>query len=334
MKLHVLALACLTCACGTTSGPVLERRIDRVPPESTNRVDVFVVSHVTGCAIGRPCATNDAETCFFVQQPTGTVYFEPRGLELVAGDDPRVASAAQSACFQLDLDEDGQAAVTSSFNELRSRVFRLSEGQLDLDLRLHVVAPETGVFKLWERGSGLFLQPSSLDRVGLPLMSPDSDFVFAVTGERDLTQEIQPKVDPCAGTNWQAQGALGGTAYTWLSPSCVNDDSLMWHFLYQAYFAVRDVQHLEGPFANGYPTCGQSSDPPASYFPRPSDCLSDPDAPACGRAQCDEDAFAAHVLSAHFPRQPGLVGNHCRNGEQDFDETAPDVGGVCDQLGR
>jgi hypothetical protein len=333
MRFALLSLG-LVWACGSTSGPVLERRSERVPPESTNRVDVFLVSHVASCAIGRPCATSDADACFFVERPTETLYFDRRGLELVAADDPRIASAEQSACFELELDESARAGVSESFSTLRSRVFQLSDGQLDLDLRLHVVAPEVGDFKLWEGGSGLFLQPSSLESSGLPLMSPDSDFVFAITGEGDLAGQAQPKIDPCGGTNWQAQGALGGTAYTWLATSCVSDSSLLWQLMYQAYFAVRDVQGVEGPYGNGYPACGKTSDPPASYFPRPSDCLTDPDAPECGRTRCDEAAFAQHVLTAHWPRQPGLVGNHCRNGRQDFDETGPDVGGVCGVLGR
>lgn len=333
MKLALVG-ASLVWACGSTSGPVLERRVERVPPDSTNRVEVFLVSHVAGCAIGRPCATNDAEACFFVERPTETLYFDRRGLELVAEDDPRVATAAQSACFELDLDESARAELSDRFSTLRSRVFQLSDGQLDLDLRLHVVAPETGDFKLWEGGSGLFLQPSSLESSGLPLMSPDSDFVFAITGEGDPARESWPKVDPCGGTNWQAQGGLGGTAYTWLATSCVSDDSLLWHLMYQAYFAVRDVHGVEGPSGDGYAACGQTSDPPPSYFPRPSDCLTDPDAPDCGRTSCDEEAFARHVLTSHWPPEPGLIGNHCRNGRQDFDETGPDSGGVCSALGR
>lgn len=331
--MRCLALvAAVLLACGSTSGPVLERRATRSPPESTNRVEVFLVSHVAGCAIGRPCATNDPDTCFFVEQPAGTLYFDRRGLELVPADDPRLENAPQSACFELDLDESEQGAVTDHFRVLRGRLFQLSDGHLDLDLRLHVVAPESGYFKLWEGGSGLFFQPSSLERSGLPLMSPDSDFVFAVTGDRD--RDTKPKIDPCAGTNWQTQGALGGTAYTWLATSCVTDDDLLWHLMYQAYFAARDVQDAAGPYGDDYPACGQTSNLSESYFPRPTDCLIDPDAPDCGRARCDEEAFARHVLTAHWPLQPGLIGNHCRNGRQDFDETAPDAGGVCDALGR
>jgi hypothetical protein len=60
----------------------------------------------------------------------------------------------------------------------------------------------------------------------------------------------------------------------------------------------------------------------------------DPDASSCGHANCDESAFAAHVLTSHWPNPPGLIGNHCRNGRLDYDETASDTGGVCDALGR
>lgn len=330
-----IVIACAsTVACGTSTAPVLERIEPSAPPEFTERVEVFLVNRVGACAIGRACASADTSNCFFVRSASATTSFDPGGVEFVAPDDPRVTNAARSACFQLGLEQASQDSAAQSFSQLRNDIYRLSAGRIDLDLRLHAVTPDRGDFKLWEGGSGIFLQPSSLEIVGLPLMSRDSDFVFAISGENDDGTQGLPKIEPCGGTNWQAQGGLGGAAYTWLSQSCVSSSQLRWHWLYQAYFGLRDVVGFEDLYGNGYPSCGQGAADPKRWFPRPSDCALDPDAASCGQARCDETTFDAHVLMTHWPSEPGVIGNHCRNGRTDYDESAPDRGGVCDQLGR
>jgi hypothetical protein len=321
-------------ACGSTSGPVLERVQPIEPPEFTHRVDVFLTAGVSSCAVGRACASTDPSDCFYVGSAANRTMFEPASVEFVRAGDARLAGAERSACFELDLDEPTRDLVARSFGDLRDEIYRASRGAIDLDLRFHLVTPPLGVFKLFEGGSGLFLQPDTLAAVGLPLMSPDSDFVFGVTGETNAESGALPKISPCAGTNWQAQGGLGGAAYTWLSASCAELSELRFHFMYQAYFAMRDVVGLVDPYGGVYPGCGRGAAAPELWFPRPTDCNVDPDAPACGEPSCDEATFTAHVLTSHWPSAPGLAGNHCRNGRMDFGETAPDTGGICDALGR
>ena len=328
------AASLVALGCGSTSGPVLESIEPAQPPEFTHRLDVFLVTSVKSCALGRACASSDPNNCFYVGTSSNRTYFEPSSVEFVAPDDPRIDRAPRSACFELDLDQSASDAAKRSFEELRTSVYQLSGGAIDLELRLHAVAPAQGDFKVFEGGTGIFLQPGTLEADGLPLMSPDSDFTFGVTGESNGSTGALPKINPCAGTNWQAQGGLGGAAYTWTSHSCLSLSDLRWHFLYQAYFAMRDVVGLENPYPNGYPGCGQGAADPKRWFPRPSECAVDPDAPSCGTANCEGEGFAAHVLTSHWPGPPGLIGNHCRNGRADYDETGADSGGVCDELGR
>lgn len=326
----VVAVSLGMAACGNTSEPVIEPIAPRTPPAFTHRVDVFLVSRASGCAMGNACFEADPERCFYVSSESGVSYFEPEGFEFTQPDDPRLATAPQSACFQLELDDEGRERTAQSFRNLRSSVFQLSEGDVDLDVRLHEVTPDQVEFKSWGAG-GVFLQPSSLTGVGVPLMNRDADFTFAVTGESSSTGDL-PKLDPCGGTNWEMRGGLGGAAYTWLSTSCLVTSTVRWHLLYQSAFAIRDVLGLVAPEANEYPACGRGGDP-QEWFPRPSDCSLDPDAASCGDPRCDDDSFAAHIFAAHWPAA-GLIGNHCRNGRQDYDETAVDAGGVCDALGR
>lgn len=333
MRRACLAALTLTiAACGTTSEPVIERIAPRVPPAFTHRVDVFLVTKVFACATGSVCADADPERCFYVHTEAGTSYFEPDRFEFSPTEDPQAESAPQSACFELELPSSEQERAVQAFHDLRSEIFQLSGGNVDLDVRVHAVTPDQGDFKSWGSG-GVFLQPTSLSRTGTSLMNRESDFAFAVTGEHSSSGAL-PKLGACGGTNWELRGGLGGAGYTWLSASCLATSTVRWHLLYQAAFAMRDVLGLATPEIGEYPACGQSAAAPRDWFPRPSDCANDPDASSCGDSSCDTDAFAAHVFEAHWPTGAGLIGNHCRNGVQDYDETSADAGGVCDALGR
>jgi hypothetical protein len=65
-----------------------------------------------------------------------------------------------------------------------------------------------------------------------------------------------------------------------------------------------------------------------------TECGTDPDAPTCGTVNCSSSSFVRHIFEAHWPKGLTLIGNHCRDGETDFDELAVDSGGVCDLIGR
>jgi hypothetical protein len=321
-------------ACESNSGPVFERIEPPVPPEFSHRVDVFLVTDVASCAIGRACSSQDPDRCFYARKAgSADLLFEPAGLDFVPPDDPRIASAEQSACFHLLLDTAARDATRRAFVDLRSLVFAASGGKVDLELRVHELPPISAGFKRWERGTGLFLQPAALETQGLPLTSADTDYSFAVTGESTPDLGYLPKIDVCGGTNWQAQGGLAGTAYTWLSSGCATGPFLRWHFMTQSYFAMRDVTSFDDLYGNDYPECGHGVGTTRAWFPLPSDCARDPDAASCGSSNCSDETFAAHVFSAHWPSSPGLTGNHCRNHRLDFDETSVDAGGVCDRLG-
>jgi len=322
-------------ACENNAGPVLERIAPSVSSEFTQRVDVFLVTDVSSCAVGRVCASQDPDRCFYVRKPGAVdVLFEPVGLDFLAPGDPRIAGAEQSACFRLLFDPPARESSRQAFADLRARIFAASEGKVELELRFHELGPITAGFKRWERGSSLFLQPSALEAQGLPLASAKTDYSFAVTGESVPELGSLPKIDICGGTNWQAQGGFAGTAYTWLSSGCASGSFLLWHFMTQSYFALRDVTGFADLYPNGYPDCGHGVSTTRSWFPMPSDCARDPDAASCGSSNCSDAAFAAHVFAAHWPSAPGLTGNHCRNQRLDEDETAPDSGGVCDRLGQ
>jgi hypothetical protein len=340
-----VTLAALAAGCGSTSGDVLER-IDVIqPPGSNLRVDVFVVTDVTSCAVGAPCRSADPDLCFHLTDAAGEqLMFRPEGLQFLPPGDPAVAQAEQAGCFRIGVEEAALPAIADAFGELRQQVFQLSEGDVHLDPRIHAVGPIEAGFKRWESGTGIFLEPTALEPVALSAMSRDTDFAFAITGLTSLAGSPLPKVAVCGGTNWQEQGALGGTAYTWVSMPCIEPVRLFQHLMVQSYFARRDVAYLTDIYADprqvydhNYPGCGQADPDPTRWFPEVADCARDPDWIDCGNTACrggDQSAYYRHLFEAHWGKGRGLIGNHCQNGRADYDETSIDAGGVCDLLGR
>lgn len=329
--LGLLSAAFAAVGCGTNGGPVLELIEPRVPPEAHPRMDVLLVRRVESCAIGEPCSSTDPDECFHLSDASGpAVLFEPSGLQFVPPRDERVQTAELSGCFRLDLDDETAGAWRATFDELRTRIFQLSAGRLDFELHVHDVGPVDAGFKRWEGGTGLFLEPWALADA-LPLFSRETDYSFAVTGV-DPVGGYLPKILPCGGSNWEQQGGFAGTAYTWLSANCDDPTNILGHLHIQTRFALRDVNDFADVYDGDYPACGNSERDPSEWFPSADECGQDPDASTCGERCQFGDEFASHVLRAHFPAS--FIGNHCRNGVMDWDETDVDAGGVCDRVGR
>ena len=322
--------------CGGTSAKVLERIDGATPPGSTLRFDVFLFRSVSTCAIGNPCTLRDPTQCFYVSDANGlhTAFAPDNTLDFVPTGDARIANAALSSCFRLTMDDAAIASASALTEGLRTRIFQLTGGDVNLDVRLHEVAALDAEFKRFY--SGLFLQPNSVGTVALAKVNHETDFVYAITGYKD-PDGVAPKMEFCAGTNWLDLGVVGGSTYTWLAMSdgCARPAIFFSAWLVQLYFGLRDIGGLPDLYGGNYPACGNGDPNPALWFPGPDDCTGDPDAPGCGRSSCpDHEAYNAHVLQQHWPHGRAFNGNYCNDGRQDRDETGTDSGGVCDLIGR
>ena len=323
-------------ACNGNSAKILERVDGSTPPSSNPRVDVFLVRAVSSCAVGPACASPDREQCFYITDRNGArVQYDPAALRFVPPGDPATMGGQQVQCFRLVLDDSRVAAVSEAMNALRTRVFQDSGGDINLDLRLHdVPAIEAGLSPFV---FGFFLEPAALAPVALPMVSRETDFVYAVTGADDPDSGLAPRVDSCSGTNWFAKGVIGGSAYTWMagSASCDQPVSLIFTWMVQLYFGLRDVMQAPDLYDRDYPPCGQGDPDTTRWFPYVDDCTTDPDYVACGAAACpNRDAYYSHQLARHWRRGEPFNGNHCSNGRMDRDETGIDTGGVCDLIGQ
>ncbi len=321
--------------CGGTSAKVLESIDPATPPGSNLRLDVLLVRSLSTCAVGDPCPAGDASQCYTITTAAGgRVTFDPSTVQLLSPDDARVGSAAQSQCFTLTLGDADVAAANDLISGLRTQVFQLTGGDVNLDVHTHDLAPVDAAFTNFS--AGLFLEPPALEAAGLADVDRDTDFVFAITGYQDPASGLVPPMNPCSGTNWIAQGAFGGSTFTWVAvnDACARSAVFMYAWLAQLYFGLRDVARPDGVAIGALAACGQGGPDPTTWFPFVDDCTTDPDATTCGAPTCpDSDAFYAHVLSAHWKRGLSFNGNYCADGRMDFDETGVDTGGVCDRIG-
>ncbi len=325
-------------ACTGSSAKILERLDGATSPGSTLRVDVFLVRAVSSCAVGPPCTSPDPDQCFYVAERGGArVQYDPAAVRFVPPGDPAPMAGGrdQVQCFRLVLDDAGVAAAGVALGALRTRVFQDSGGDINLDVRLHDVPAIDAGFSVPTRG--IFLEPTALAGVALPMVTRETDFVYALTGVSDPDSGLSPRVESCSGTNWLAKGVIGGSAYTWLaiSDACGQDASFLFPWIVQLYFGLRDVMQAPNLYDRNYPACGQGDPDTTRWFPYVEDCTTDPDFTACGAATCaDRDAFYTHLLARHWKRGEPFNGNHCSDGRMDRDETGIDTGGVCDLIGR
>jgi hypothetical protein len=325
-------------ACGGSSAKILERLDGSTPPSSNPRVDVFLVRSVSSCAVGPACASPNPDLCFYVADGGGArVQFDPAAVRFVPPGDPAATAGPgqQVQCFRLVLDDGGVTAVGEATRALRTRVFQDSGGDINLDVRLHEVTAIEAGFSIFTES--IFLEPAALAGVATPMVTRETDFVFAITGAGDPASGLSPRIDSCSGTNWLAKGVIGASAYTWMisSATCGQEASFLFAWIVQLYFGLRDVMQAPDLYERDYPACGQGDPDPTRWFPYVEDCTTDPDFMGCGAATCaDRDAFYRHLLARHWRRGEPFNGNHCSDGRMDRDETGVDLGGACDLIGR
>jgi len=247
-------------ACNGNAAKILERIDGSAPPSSNLRVDAFLVRSVSSCAVGPSCTSPDREQCFYITDRSGArVLYDPDALRFVPPGDPATMGGAgqQVQCFRLVLDDGRVAAVTEAMNAFRTRVFQDSGGDINLDIRWHdVPAIDAGLSPFV---FGFFLEPAALAGVALPMVNRETDFVYAITGADDPDSGLSPRVDSCSGTNWLGKSVIGGCGYTWMagSASCDQPMSLIFSWMVQLYFGLRDVMQAPDLYDRDYPACGQ-----------------------------------------------------------------------------
>jgi hypothetical protein len=113
---------------------------------------------------------------------------------------------------------------------------------------------------------------------------------------------------------------------------CAVQNVITHEWLHQVSFAYHRVSGFDDLYDGAFPGCGQGDPDPKKWFPDSHECNLDPDFESCGQSTCgSNDLVNSHILSVHWDPAFRFFGNHCKNGVQDFEETAIDIGPNCPQ---
>jgi hypothetical protein len=115
---------------------------------------------------------------------------------------------------------------------------------------------------------------------------------------------------------------------------CAEQPVFTHEWLHQVHWAYQTLSGFEDAYGWDLPACQQATEDPKRWFPDSHQCNVDPDYSYCGSDQCgDNDQVDEHILSVHWDPAVKFVASYCKDGRQDYDETAPDVGPSCSVLG-
>ncbi|MBI4385618.1 hypothetical protein HY573_02205, partial [Candidatus Parcubacteria bacterium] len=260
--------------------------------------------------------------------------------------------------FNLQLSQAEVDQLRAEINVFRAKVLEWSQNKLDLDIQIVEVANGEGVsYAFFD--SGLWQAPGDVHEAILSQYARTDDFVFVVTGVKDPSRGIYydaPLCDGALASTWNY-----GIPYDWIpmgksAIGCANHLTWVHGFLHELGDVLNRISVPPSPFtvygANNYEYFGQrlscgTNFSGRPYFPDADVAPLDPDFSACPAYNDNWSGYCAsvvaqgfdgeecnrqwdrHVLGTHFSSTYTIIGNSCRNGRQDFDETGVDSGGSC-----
>lgn len=326
---------------------------------SKAKFQVFILNPVRTCLAGNDFASGDV--CF--GEKCGDCDcrwedFDPPapmlGIPPDKIDNPEYAGYQYRTCLTISLTPTQVNAIKRDMELIAEKVYEWSEGTLELDMvftelpfdHTGFVAPDF-VFGPFEVDDEL------LNRY----VGTDTDFVYVVTGSRDL--KLHKHLAYACGGSY-GEMSIHGAGYANIQYNDVCNSILIggekvyeplihewYHNLDWALFYINQVPDSFqndspdwGAWKHGsWPACN-TAPYPETWFPSIDFCEWDPDwidcnnqrsAGACLHAgEVDgQMSWYEHVIRAHYPKTIQFIGNYCRDGRQDISETGVDSGWPC-----
>jgi len=336
-----------------------------VPPtpivRSTPKFQIFILTPLTTCLAGNEfvsgnvCAGTKCGDC-----SCSTDDFDPpspqSGIPPDRINDPQYAAYEHKVCLDITLTDQEIADIKADMQLARDKAYEWSGGALDLQLEFTILPDIYTGFT----APDFVIGPFEIDDELLnAYVSPDTDFVYVVTGVYDRTQDLQ--LAYWCGSSYGELSVHGaGYSYIQYNHNVCNSVTIVGETVYEPlihewihnldwalYYinGIPDRYQNTGPnWANwdhaSWPACGVGSSNPLNWFPSIDFCEWDPDWMDCNNVASAGACIHAgevggniswyeHVISVHYPRNIQFLGNYCRDGRQDFSETGVDSGGPC-----
>lgn len=326
------------------------------------KIKFFMLTNVNTCIVGNACAGADCVNIWSTANPELAVMSYSKVAVVGKAPDQLTDAERNSAyCMNIRSDAGEFDAVKREINLFRDKVAQYTSNRISLDVDMIEINSGQGV-GFDQIGNGFWQSPENVHRAILPYFTRDTDFTYVISGVKDPTKGTYFY----GGLNGTLGADVNyGVSYSW-SPKGINSqdapssETLLHEWLHQLAFTVNKINPPSPPFIsyiwdgefkyNGQIfSCQSVFNSPYFYFPPNADqAQHDPDFDACKNgfngnwtAYCnslvnqgfDSDEcnrrWNKHLLIGHLNLERPIIGNACRNGRQDFDESAADSGGSC-----
>lgn len=326
---------------------------------SIARFQIFILNPVRTCLAGNDFASGSVcrgEKCGDCD--CSWEDFDPpapmTGIAPAHIDDPQYAEYAFRTCVNITLTDREVEKIKRDMQLIAQKVYEWSGSRLQLDMNFTELPVEYTGFVAPDFVAGPFEVDDELLN---PYVSTDTDFVYAVSGVYDREKGVRLAY-ACGGSYGEMTIHGAGYSYIQYNDICnsitIGNEMVYeplihewYHNLDWALYSINhvtDIYETNSPdWANwqhaSWPACGIHADP-LKWFPSIDFCEWDPDWIDCNNSQSagrcihagevgDEISWYEHVIRAHYPGNIQFIGNFCRDGRQDFNETGVDSGGQC-----
>ncbi|HOE35402.1 MAG: hypothetical protein GX415_07125 [Chloroflexi bacterium] len=326
---------------------------------SKAKFQVFILNPVRTCLAGNDFASGSVcfgEKCGDCQ--CAWEDFDPpapmTGIPPERIDDPEYAGYAHRVCLEITLTPEEVQAIEDDMRLVAEKVYEWSEGDLELQMSFTELPVDYTGFVAPDFVFGPFEVDDELLN---PYVGVDTDFVYTVNGVFDREQNLNLAF-ACGGSYGEMSIHGAGYANIQYGPACnsitIGGETVYeplihewYHNLDWALYNINQVPDaLEGKNPDwsawqrgSLPACG-SKMTGLTWFPSIDLCEWDPDWIDCNNTQSagrcvhageqdGEISWYEHVIRAHYPGAFRFIGNHCRDGRQDFTETGIDSGWPC-----
>jgi hypothetical protein len=310
-------------------------------------ITIFLFKNLKTCIVGDKCTSGNCKR-LYKNGDTFMEFEDNANFKALKPSDPEVNNYQLKKCLETKLDENELNYLKGEITKFLTKVSIWSKGSINLSPNYVEVPSAEITMSRW--GDGFWLAPEDIKSLVGQYVTKNTDFVIVTNDIYDERDGVHWGIGGCGGT-FGADYGLGGAGYSWVPKTkpgfwfeCAGEKTYIHEWLHQLDYALEYISGVEDIYKDNFPKslCGNADPNPYKWFPSPDTAAKDPDFPACQNyydnwsgycdsikpRDCDFEWFE-HLLSVHYNPKTNLIGNHCRNGKKDFDETEIDIGGKC-----
>lgn len=323
--------------CASRTGSDYRPRVVSPTPTSTVKalsVAVYLPKRVATCFIGDAC-TPGTSGCIGLMDDANTLKqgFVDATMQAVKTTSSLRAGAQKEVCVEMVTTDQERSDILHELAATQANVRQWSHEDVQLDL--HIIDFDRLDMDEARWGEGVWINPWNMAEFARPRLDFMPDFNLVVPPIRDPRLGLHHGLGGCGGT-FGADYGLAGGGWSWVPKTktsfwfdCAEQPVFTHEWLHQVHYAYHNLSGYTDIYNWSLPICGAGDSDPHRWFPDSHQCAQDPDYAHCGGDCGSNDEVNSHILSEHWDPSLGFKANYCKDGVQDFDETASDIGPSC-----